>query len=384
MSYSGFITAALVIIFFALLKIYSLHKSIRENDAMIKKLRTINNNLNNELHDCKEELHKHNQSLETLLKSNLEAFPYLAGMIADYITIDFEILAKQLDWGSSVERKKKIASIREIRSEAKSRIEESKIALYQLEYLKKLYPLIDDILDMDFREISNFKSLTDIEENYDPIRKYISDDEWKKLSQIEKNQLALENYIKSRKKSNWQIGRDYELFVGYTMESKGYLIDYYGSINGLEDMGRDLIVKSKSNKKIEIIQCKYWSKKKTIHEKHIFQLFGTMIGYGIENNISKRNLKGTFITNIDFSPKAVLVAEELGINLINNFEMNEFPRIKCNIGKDLNGKETKIYHLPMDQQYDKVKIDKPGEFYAFTVYEAETNGFRRAFKWHGN
>lgn len=38
----------------------------------------------------------------------------------------------------------------------------------------------------------------------------------------------------------------------------------------------------------------------------------------------------------------------------------------------------------MDQQYDKVKIEKPGEFYAFTVYEAEANGFKRAFKWHGN
>ena len=60
--------------------------------------------------------------------------------------------------------------------------------------------------------------------------------------------------------------------------------------------------------------------------------------------------------------------------------MGEFPRIKCNIGKDKN----KIYHLPMDQQYDSVIINpKKGEFEAMTVEEAEAAGFRRAFKWHG-
>jgi hypothetical protein len=31
----------------------------------------------------------------------------------------------------------------------------------------------------------------------------------------------------------------------------------------------------------------------------------------------------------------------------------------------------RIYHLPMDQQYDRVKLVKPGEFYAATVAEAE-------------
>lgn len=53
--------------------------------------------------------------------------------------------------------------------------------------------------------------------------------------------------------------------------------------------------------------------------------------------------------------------------------------IKCNIGS--NGE--KIYHLPFDQQYDKTRIDKKGEFYAKTTEEAEKKGFRRAFKWHG-
>lgn len=44
----------------------------------------------------------------------------------------------------------------------------------------------------------------------------------------------------------------------------------------------------------------------------------------------------------------------------------------------------KIYHLPFDQQYDKVKIEKnKGEFYCSTVQEAEKAGFRRAYRWKG-
>ncbi len=40
-------------------------------------------------------------------------------------------------------------------------------------------------------------------------------------------------------------------------------------------------------------------------------------------------------------------------------------------------------HLPFDQQYDKAKIVRPGEFYCSTVKEAEGAGFRRALRWRG-
>ena len=64
--------------------------------------------------------------------------------------------------------------------------------------------------------------------------------------------------------------------------------------------------------------------------------------------------------------------------------MGQFPRIKCNIGRDEYGAVTKIYHLPMDQQYDNVIIEPDkGEFFAMTVLEAENAGFRRAYKWYG-
>jgi hypothetical protein len=61
----------------------------------------------------------------------------------------------------------------------------------------------------------------------------------------------------------------------------------------------------------------------------------------------------------------------------------DFPRIKCNINYDGLGGKTYIYHLPMDLNYDVTKIENEGEFMALTVAEAESKGFRRAYKWHG-
>ena len=64
--------------------------------------------------------------------------------------------------------------------------------------------------------------------------------------------------------------------------------------------------------------------------------------------------------------------------------MFDYPRIKCNVGRDSYGFKTKIYHLPFDQQYDNVIIEpQKGECFAFTVEEAENKGFRRAYTWHG-
>ena len=301
--------------------------------------------------------------------------PFLAGMIADYLTYDIEILAKKLDWGHSIERTKKVASIREIRKNAQERIAEAKVATYQLEYLKALYPSLEDILDTDYKELT-FKN--EIPE-YDPVRKFLNKEDWFTLSESERNQKALDNYIMSHHKTKWQIGRDYELYVGYLYSKKGFKVDYYGSFNNIDDLGRDLIVITPE--KTLIIQCKYWSKEKLIHEKHINQLFGTTVSYSIENNIPLNKITGILITNTYLSERAKDFCHRLNIQYKENLQLGDFPRIKCNIGKDEYGFTTKIYHLPMDQQYDKVKIDKEGEFLAFTVSEAEEHGFRRAFKW---
>ena len=184
----------------------------------------------------------------------------------------------------------------------------------------------------------------------------------------------MDNYVANRK-SKWQVGRDYEMYIGYLCEQKGYKVEYTGIIQKLEDMGRDLVA-TKGNE-VLIIQCKNWAQEKTIHEKHIFQLYGTVIMYSLNSMLKVR---GVFITTTKLSPTAKRVAEYLGIIVMEQEPLGEFPRIKCNINR-ADGE--KIYHLPFDQQYDKTVIDAGnGECYALTVAEAESKGYRRAFKHH--
>ena len=170
------------------------------------------------------------------------------------------------------------------------------------------------------------------------------------------------------------------MYVGYKYSQKGFKVDYHGSYMGLEDLGRDLIVKKDDI--TLIVQCKYWASEKVIHEKHITQLYGTTVCYCFENSIDRDKVVGVLITNITLSDKAKEMADYLGILYKENYKKHNYPCIKCNIGHDEFGYKTKIYHLPFDQQYDSTKIDAPGEFFAMTVEEAEKAGFRRAFKWH--
>lgn len=366
----------LSIILFLLYKIWSfIDRKILHITEMKNRISEMENEIRN-LEKYKTFHYQRTDSLKKILSSNLVAFPFLAGIISDYMTYDIELIAQNLKYNRK--NLEKASTIREIRAEAKARIEESRIAYYQLEYLKQIFPELENFLNADYSEVSQ----TRIEDflDHDPIRDYITNDEWMTLSNTERNQLALDRYIQSHSKSKWQIGRDYELYVGYKYFRQGFAVDYFGSYQKLEDLGRDLIVKR--GDKTNIVQCKYWSKNKVIHEKHIAQLYGTTISYCIEQNLPIDSVHAVFITNITLSDTAKKMADILHVAYKENYEIQEFPRIKCNIGRDEFGLKTKIYHLPMDQQYDKVKIVKKEEFFAFTVAEAEAAGFRRAYKWH--
>lgn len=309
--------------------------------------------------------------------SNTEIIPYMAQILADYETIGLEKLAFSLDWGHSQRREEKVKAIREIRKDAKAMVEKNMEAKYQLAYLLNLFPNLEDVIECEFQQLPPI----DIEavSDYDKARDFLSKEEYSKLSTTERNQLALDRYINSHNKTKWQIGRDYELYIGYLYSKKGYSVDYFGERMGLEDLGRDLICK-KGNQTL-IIQCKYWSKAKQIHEKHITQLYGTLVSYCIENNLKQDHVKALLVTNTCCSDMAKKMAEYLNIAVAENVSLKEYPRIKCNVGHDEFGNTQRIYHLPFDQQYDTTKINEKGEFFALTVKEAEDAGFRRANKW---
>jgi len=255
---------------------------------------------------------------------------------------------------------------------------ETKRAQALVEYYESIAPFLLDFKDEIIDSVDDEKYRDyDEEERLDPATLYLAKEEFRALPSVERNQKALDRFW-ARPKSKWMLGKLYERYVGYLYESDGYSVEYEGIIKGYEDLGRDLICQKGND--LVVIQCKNWAQFKTIHEKHIFQFFGTVFQYRDQNPGKK--VRAIFYTTTKLSDLARRFSQELGIELKENFKFERaYPSIKCNISQT-NG--TRIYHLPFDQQYDTCKIEKEkGEFYCSTVREAEDNGFRRAFRYRG-
>ena len=328
-------------------------------------------------------LNKQKKDFDNLLQETKQSYPWLAAHYADFLsTYDNEVYQQLLSKARNVGKVKELKQA--LRRELRYWRTSAKEAQYQLIFYESLFPWL-----LTFKEVPPIEAFeyatsasTSPQEEQELLRKYLSPEEsskHSKLSSAERYQLALDRYI-SQKKSPWAVGIEYERYIGYLCESSGYSVNYTGATDKLEDMGRDLILEKGSQ--TILVQCKRWAKEKTIHENHVFQLAGSTYEYQLQHQ--DRQVIGAFVATIGFSPVASHCAEQLGLRLFPNVPFQEYPRIKCNIRKNENGEIQKIYHLPMDQQYDKVRINSPGEFYAWTVKEAEDAGFRRAYRWHGS
>lgn len=305
---------------------------------------------------------------KTLVTEKSQTYPWIAHLLSQY-------QKERNDYESSLLSNRATTSrdivkvLKEQNTELKYRatIAENQILLYE-----SLFPWLEEFKTADIESAVEYIRSTIKDEDYDAVKNWLSPEEYVKLSTSEKNQLALDRYL-NRNKSDWEIGVEYERFVGYQYEMKGYKVKYIGATEGMKDMGRDLICEKDGH--LVIIQCKRWSEKKTIHEKHIFQLFGSAMQMRYDN--PSKIYDGLFITTTKLSDLAKLCAQQLKIEVVENYHLKDYPRIKCNIGRD----GEKIYHLPFDQQYDRVVVDRTkGERYATTVKEAESYGFRRAFR----
>lgn len=324
---------------------------------------------------------------EKLMKLKVKNIPVLAKHIADE-----ELVNDKLRESMLCDKNRPALKAVEVVSEISREKYTLNLRLKEAEYLVKYYeqaaPWLaeadDDYIDPEL----NKTGIEDFDENKDAASFWLSKDEFTQLTSQEKYQLALERY-KKRVKTNAEIGRDYERYVGYQYETQGYAVEYRGIVDGFEDRGRDLLCHK--NGKTLVVQCKYWSKKKTIHENHINQLFGTTLKYFLEQHpratfydfftaLEKRTIAPVFVTSTTLSETAAEFASSLNISVAENKSLGDYPIIKCNINRSTG---EKIYHLPFDQQYDKVKISGKGECYAMTVAEAEEKGFRRAKRWLG-
>lgn len=349
-----------------------------------RKIDELNKNItskNDEIILLKKGILEKDELFNDLKKRDNESISKITSLYSDFLLIQFDISSHYLKTKKHP-AKVEASRVNELKIESKKYLEQFRQMLYKYEMLLQLFPELSKYTD-DFESIKQLEEISSIDilqEDFDRVQFYLSKEEYTSLSVDERNQLALDRYVKGQK-TKWQIGRDYELFCGITYERDGWDVEYYGMEKKLNDMGRDLI--AKKNNIHHVVQCKFWAHNKMIHEKHITQLFGTTVEYGmnLSNNIT---VKAVFITNIKLSDSARKFADKLGVIVKEDTPLEDFPRIKCNVNKDEYGEESLIYHLPFDQQYDRTKINKKGEFYAFNVDEAVKAGFRRANKFFGN
>jgi len=319
------------------------------------------------------------QAIMKLAEEKSQGFPWLAKAYSDFFHLQDMQLAEYLE---SKERPAVVAAehLREIASKRRVAEKAYRIMRYQLEYYESLFPWLIDFRGEDIDELitqvieGKEAGEVDFEEIGDPANKWLTKAEYNKLPSNEKYQLALDRYWQ-KKKTKWEIGRDYERYIGYLYESKGYEVYYQGIIEGFDDLGRDLICKR--GKTAEVVQCKNWSQEKEIHEKHIFQLYGTVIAYRVD--YPKEDVTGCFVTSTKLTERARQFADLLEICVKQNYPLERYPCIKCNVSRR---NREKIYHLPFDQQYDRTIIEEErNECYVETIIEAERRGFRRAFRW---
>ncbi len=360
--------------------------------ATAKKVKQENKNL--ELHNKKEELYEKTALINNLVKKadksiqneaknkgNKKARAWFGALYA-------ETQSLLDDYRSNLLRYKKRPSlkgaeqVREVKKEKRELNKKLKIIEYQLKTYEQYFPIIEDfkdyILEDDTFLIKSDGSVSQ-DEDYDPVQKFLKPEEFKKLPIDRKNQLALDRYL-NKTHTKLEIGRFYERYIGYLYEQEDWIVKFFGIIEGFDDLGRDLVCK-KGNE-IHIVQTKNWSKYKIIREKYLYQHFATTIHYQLQEKISKKvKVKPIFYATIDFSDMAKKVSKALNIQIKTEKLKKDYPMIKCNINPST---KEKIYHLPFDQQYDKVIIgNNPGELYVKTVAEATKKGFRRAFRYRG-
>jgi len=337
------------------------------------------------------------QNIQKLAGEKSKGFPFLTEAFNQYFKLkdnELEAALKNKPHPAYI-ASEQIRQISKERREAEKAARESK---HLLDYCKYLAPWLEDYIGIESEELDAL--IKDIhtswqkkEEEFEEEVKRHYGPKYQDLSDTEKLQRKLDWYWNKPNKYNWQIGRDYERYIGYLYEKVGCTV-YYEGRKGFEDFGRDLITEKNGN--INIIQCKRWRQESTIHEKHIFYLFGTTVEYFISNFSNKNNLpqlnlfpeliknekiKGTIFTTTSVSEKAKKVAKTLGIQIVEKCPFEPYPSVKCNISRK---NREKIYHLPFDQQYDTTLIEEErNECYVWTIEEAEKLGFRHAWRWHG-
>lgn len=277
--------------------------------------------------------------------------------------------------------------VKEARALARQVQQEAELLRNRLNLYEAQAPWLVDYAEYSVDEIiAGLQEEQEIRRTYatgdDPVKLFLSRMEWDRLSDSERNQLALDRYWESsRKRSAWTAGIQYERYIGHLYEKEGFDVEYHGALRGKEDLGIDLICRK--GQLVRVVQCKRLSPLKAIpvRENVVAQIFGSSVFFAMRSGMDVSLVKPVIVTTYELSNEARQFADLLGVSVRESVALEQYPCIKCNISERAG---ERIYHLPFDQQYDSAKIGNvTGEFYAMTVAEAERARFRRAFLWHG-
>lgn len=254
-SSSGWILILIIAIIFILICMYlyiassEKRKAKQRYNSLLKyETKKIKNELEEKNLTIIKKLKKHEEQLnfnknlqDKLFEEKTKGFPWVAEAHSRFYEKKLEEVEKYL-----LKQKNPAYKSSKIVNELKLRIKESekKAFIYKgiIDYYESLFPWLHDFINAP-DEIIDKSNHSDYEESkIDPAQKFLSSAEWKNLPISERFQIALNRYW-NRHKTNWEIGRDYERFIGYEYEMDGWDVTFEGAIKGFEDMGRDLIVK---------------------------------------------------------------------------------------------------------------------------------------------
>lgn len=172
---------------------------------------------------------KWKKEIEIIAREKSKGFPWLAEAYADYFYLKELEEAKYLEYKSHP-APKSAEKVREIARQKKEISLKLRQAQYIIKYFLSLVPSLEEWLGERNEELIKAVLSRDIEEPFftlkaywhsgqDPARRYLSKEEWEKLSRLKKLQLALERYWNP--KTRFEAGIIYERYIGYLHEIDG-------------------------------------------------------------------------------------------------------------------------------------------------------------------
>ena len=171
--------------------------------------------------NLKEYCLKVSEENSNLRKDFKKSFKNMGEFISDIKLYVYDIASKYFDTKSHPAHKK-AQDVRELKQKTKEYIKEYKLMRNEYDMLFSLFPELENYLE--YYSAEKAETIEEVKENYDYVQSWISKDEYSSLDENTRNQLALDRYIESRKKSKWAIGRDYEMYIGHEYEQKGYKV----------------------------------------------------------------------------------------------------------------------------------------------------------------